>query len=54
MRHHLAGEFGPGPALATEAPQREAPAGEDSRAERPLETGRDLDAGRAGEKAVPV
>src|SRR2546429_9784186 len=54
MRDHLAGKLGPGPALATEAPQGEAPAGEDSRAERLLETGRDLDAGSTGEKAVLV
>src|SRR5262245_40371516 len=54
MRDHVAGELGPGPALAAEAVQDETLAGEDPGPERLLEAGRDLDAGRAGEKAVPV
>src|SRR5215472_16280584 len=54
MRDDVARELGPGPALATEAVQDKALAGEDPRLERLLEAGRDLDAGRAGQEAVPV
>src|SRR4029077_21275473 len=54
MREDGAGELGPGPALAAKAVQHETLAGEDPRPERLLEADRDLDAGRAGEKAVPV
>jgi hypothetical protein len=54
MRDHLAGELGPGPAVAAEAPQDKALVGEDPGAERLLEAGRDLDPGCAGQEAVPV
>jgi hypothetical protein len=54
VRDHVAGELGPGPALAAEAVQDETLTGEYPGPERLLEAGRDLDAGRAGEKAVPV
>jgi hypothetical protein len=54
VRDHVAGQLGPRPALAAEAVQDEALAGEDPGPERLLEAGRDLDAGRARQKAVPV
>src|ERR1019366_2257148 len=51
---HFTGQLSPGAALAADALQDEALTAEHARGEGLLETGRDLDAGAAGEEPMPV
>jgi hypothetical protein len=51
---HVASQLDPGPALAADALQHEALAGEDARSEGLLEARGDPDAGGACQKAAPV